>query len=54
MNTCLIHSQSYPLGCFCPYCGPPQTITLTYIPEEIVESVPLSLRDRVALVSVLA
>ena len=23
MNTCLIHSQTYPLDGFCVYCGPP-------------------------------
>ncbi len=28
MNTCLIHSQSYPQDGFCVYCGPPQNTTV--------------------------
>ena len=35
MNTCLIHMQSYPLGTHCPYCGPPQTVTIGTVPPHV-------------------
>ena len=36
---CTIHSQMYPVGGYCSYCGPPQTFT-TSSPYELPAEYP--------------
>jgi hypothetical protein len=49
MNTCLIHSQTYPQDGYCVYCGPPENRTVTFsgtFSLPTIDTIPTQSRER--------